>query len=103
MRKAAEAYNQKSREVEARWQEFKRQAIAFGIGNIGAIVDLRKGRKPRGVTLPSEVSEALASYRRAFQEATKALEKQKTAQAEFDAKEAKAQAIREKIESLGCE
>ena len=102
MRKAAEDYSKKSRDVEARWQEFKQQAAAFGIGNIASIIDLRKGKIPRGITLPSEVMDALAAYRKAFQESTEALEKQKAAQAELDAKEDEVKEIREKINSNSC-
>ncbi|MDA1089282.1 MAG: peptidoglycan-binding domain-containing protein [Proteobacteria bacterium] len=103
MREAAEDFNKKSREVEARWQEFLKKAAAFGIGNIGALLELRRGKKPKSLTLPSEVSDALAAYRKAFQESTAALEKQKAAQAELDTKEADAEAIRDQIKENGCE
>ena len=62
MREAAEEFNQKSREVEARWQEFKRQTVAFGVGNFDAFKKLKKGSKPKSFTLPSEVWDAWQAY-----------------------------------------
>ncbi len=102
MRKAADVFNQKSREVEARWREVKRQAVAFGINNIATIVDLRKGKIPRGVTLPSDVLEAWQAYQDSLSESKRAIEEQKAAQADFDAREAEAAAIRKMIKESGC-
>ena len=99
---AQKAVNEKMDEVNEKYEDYEQALIAFAIENGIALWEVRNGRIPRGVQLPSNLQRAKEAYETASRESKILIEEVKRARDLLKKAQERVSEIRDQISDIGC-